>query len=176
MRIFFGDIAMREAWMKQLSVLVCCGALSLAANAAAILPENMQGSWGTSASLWIGKGPQAELHLTADGFGLFIGSSHEGTRADGVDNGKSGPRAVMGFPVQATSDGETLSLRARGFTERDIKELAGMVISCSHEAEGPTITCIGPGPDKTPIRMTRRGEAMPADIVQMIEKAREKIR
>jgi hypothetical protein len=160
--------------LKRISLLVLCSAIHLAANAAATLPENLIGSWGTSASLWIGKGPQAELHLPADGLGLFIGSSHEGQRTDGVSDGKPGPRAVMGFPVQITLDGNTLSLRPRGFTERDVRELEGIVFNCSYDAAGPILSCVAP--DKTRIKMTRRSETISAEAQAMIEKVRDKVR
>jgi hypothetical protein len=53
-----------------------------------------------------------EFYLEADGFGAAVGSTPAVRLAGAVDDGAPGPRAVIGFPLRASSDGDALTLHA----------------------------------------------------------------
>ncbi|MYM75158.1 hypothetical protein GTP56_23590 [Duganella sp. FT134W] len=87
--------------MDRILTLLCATLLHLTANAADVVPAHLTGEWGTGASLYDGKQDQADVYLLPDGLGMMAGSSAPAHRADGVDDGKPGPRALVGFPVHA---------------------------------------------------------------------------
>jgi hypothetical protein len=163
---------MFSIWLRRVCLLAFCSSMYLTANAADAVPSHLVGTWGTGASLWLGKGPQTELHLRADGFGVFAGSSAEARRTDRVDDGKPGPRVIMGFPLQATVDGNSLTLLLLATNERDAKEAASMTVACSYETEVPTMKCTGK--DKVLITMVKRSDVVPDEVMKLIESLRAK--
>src|SRR4051812_37231015 len=99
---------MRSIW---LCLLCSSGLIPLTVDAADVLPTHIIGTWETGSSLYDGKANQTEFYLLADGFGMAAGSTAPAVRTDGVDDGKPGPRAIIGFPVQASMNGDTLAVR-----------------------------------------------------------------
>ncbi|SEN61686.1 hypothetical protein SAMN05428959_102626 [Duganella sp. CF517] len=79
------------------------------AHATDVLRRHLTGTWGTAASLHAGATGQTELLLLADGFGVLSGSTPPAVRRDGIDDGKAPPRAIIGFPLRATADGDTIT-------------------------------------------------------------------
>ena len=145
-------------------------ACQLSANAADVLPAYLVGTWGTAASLYEGTTGQSQMHLQADGFGVMVGSTPPAIRQDDVDDGKPAPRAIIGFPVRATVDGDVLTAQPFLRTPHAGQGTAPPII-CHHEAAGPTLTCTGP--DKMPMAMQRHSATVPAEIAAMIDGIRQ---
>ncbi|WP_139236531.1 hypothetical protein [Rugamonas rubra] len=158
---------MRFTW---LSLLLLSSSAPLAASAADVLPDYLIGTWGTGSSLYDGASQQAEIYLLADGFGMMAGSTAAARRMDGIDDGKPGPRAIIGFPVQATLDRNSLSVRRLLPKEQQGSKKDGMGISCQYESEGPKLACAGP--DGVSMMMTRRSESVAKEIVLNIAEIR----
>jgi hypothetical protein len=136
--------------MKRLIPLLHAGTCHLAAHAADTLPAHVAGSWGSA---------QTVMYLQADGDGLMAGSASPAADAD--DSGNARP--VVGFPVRATLDGDTLLLRPilpKG------AQVENVVISCRYDAAAPAFTCTGP--DKTPFVLRRLGATLPAEATSTI--------
>ncbi|PQO90731.1 hypothetical protein C5614_27670 [Massilia phosphatilytica] len=149
--------------MKRLIPLLLATAWHLSAQAADPLPAHVAGSWGTADSLHAGDAAQTVMYLQADGDGLMAGSAPPAKRADGVDDGKSAPRAIIGFPVRATLDGDALQLRPflpKGAPVGDV------VMLCRYDAATPAFTCTGP--DKVPIVLRRLGATLPPEATSTI--------
>lgn len=127
------------------------------------LPADMSGTWGTAESLYAGTASQGEMHLQADGFGLFAASSAALRRADGIDDGTPAPRAIIGFLFRSTLDGATLTLSPIRPANQPATNLA---LSCRYEPAGPKMICIGP--DGKPIAMRRRSDTVPPEAMKMI--------
>jgi hypothetical protein len=158
---------MRFTWLCLL--LLSCSA-PLTASAADVLPDYVTGTWGTASSLYDGVNKQSGIYLLADGFGVLAGSTPAGRRVDGINDGKPGPRAIIGFPVRATLDGNTLSVRTLlPKDQRGLKD-NGVTIRCQYEPEGPKLVCAGQ--DGILIGMTRRSESVTEEIVLTIDKIR----
>lgn len=147
-------------------------ALHLCAAAEEALPDYLTGFWGTAASLYAGTAKQVHFHIRADGYGIFAGSSSPGIRADGVDDGKPAPRAIIGFPFKATLEGEALIVHPFLPGQKLTQKQASLVITCRYEAEGPSLTCAGPDPKEPAMIMSRQSEAIPAGMEEMIERTR----
>jgi hypothetical protein len=155
--------------MKRILPLALAFALHLSVHAADIIPADVAGSWGTAASLDAGDTEQSVLHLQADGYGMMAGSTPPAKRMDGVDDGKPGPRAVIGFPVRATLDGDTLQLRPflpRGAPAEQAAQAARAVFNCRHDAAGLTLACTVP--DGKPLVLHRLGATLPPEAAAMI--------
>ncbi|MYN19708.1 hypothetical protein GTP81_23470 [Rugamonas sp. FT107W] len=153
-----------------LCLILSCGALSLSANAVDVLPAHLVGTWGTGASLYDGVDKQSEIYLLPDGFGMAAGSTEPARRADGVDDGKPGPRAIIGFPVRAVLEGETLSVRVLLPKNQPAMKDDNVALSCRHERTGEKLTCTGP--DGVPMTMSRRSVSVSDDVVRTIEQIR----
>lgn len=96
------------------------------------------------------------MYLQADGDGLMAGSAPPA-------EGAGGARPIIGFPVRATLDGDTLLLRPllpKGAQVQDV------VMTCRYDAAAPTFTCTGP--DKTPFVLRRLGATLPPEATSTI--------
>ena len=155
--------------MKRLIPLLFAGACHLAAHASDTLPAHVAGSWGTADSLHAGDAAQTVMYLQDDGYGLMAGSTPPTKRLDGTDDGKPGPRAIIGFPVRATLDGDTLQLRPflpKGAPADQADKVAQILMTCRYDAAAPSFTCTGP--DKTPFVLRRLGATLPAEATSTI--------
>ena len=133
--------------MKRLIPLLLACACQLAAHAADTLPAHVAGSWGSA---------QTVMYLQADGDGLMAGSAPPATAADNA-------RPIVGFPVRAALDGDTLLLRPslpKGAPAVDV------VMTCRYDAAAPSFTCTGP--DKTPFVLQRLGATVPPEATATI--------
>lgn len=153
-----------------LCLILSCAALSPSANADDVLPAHLVGTWGTGASLYDGVDKQSEIYLLADGFGMAAGSTPAARRADGVDDGKPGPRAIIGFPVRAVLEGETLSVRVLLPKNQPAMKDVNAALSCRYERTSEKLTCTGP--DSVPMAMTRRSVSVSDEIVRTIDQVR----
>ena len=145
-------------------------ACQLSANAADILPAYLVGTWGTAASLYEGRTGQSQMHLQADGFGVMVGSTPPAIRQDGVDDGQPAPRAIIGFPVRATLEGDVL--KAQPFLPAQmVQQGSAPLIVCRYEAAGPALTCTGP--DKVPMPMKRHSATVPPEVASTIAGVRQ---
>lgn len=126
--------------MKRLIPLLLAGACHLAAHAADTLPAHIAGSWSSA---------QTVMYLQADGDGLMAGSAPPAREADNA-------RAIVGFPVRATLDGDTLLLRPSLPNGAPVENV---VMTCRYDATAPAFTCTGP--DKTPFILRRLGATVP---------------
>ena len=79
--------------MKRLIPLLFAFAWHVSAHAADPLPAHVAGSWGSA---------QTVMYLQADGDGLMAGAAPPATGADNA-------RPIIGFPVRAALDGDTLN-------------------------------------------------------------------
>jgi hypothetical protein len=153
--------------MKRSILLTLITAWHLSLYAASdILPTGLAGTWGTAESLYAGTTAQSALQLEADGFGILVGSTPPAKRLDGVDDGKPLPRAVIGFPVRASLDGDTLTLGAYWPGKIDAVQAERMHLSCRYDAVTPALTCTGP--DKVAMVMRRLSDTVDADAAKMI--------
>jgi hypothetical protein len=150
--------------MKRLIPLLFACACQMSAHAADPLSADVAGSWGTAASLNAGGTAQTVMYLQADGYGLMAGSTPPVQRADG--DGKAGPRAIVGFPVRAALDGDTLQLRALLPKGAPADQASAVVMTCRYDAAAPAFTCTGP--DKTPFVLHRLGATLPPEAVATI--------
>lgn len=144
-------------------------AWQLSANAADILPAYLVGTWGTAASLYEGTTGQSQMHLQADGFGVMVGSTPPAMRQDGVDDGKPAPRAIVGFPVRATLEGDVLKAQPFLPTQQGQQGSAPLIV-CRYETAGPALICTGP--DKVPMPMKRYSATVPAEVASTIASIR----
>jgi len=142
----------------------------VAASAGDVLPSYLTGTWATAASLYEGDEGQSELHLFSDGFGLMAGSTPPAKRAEGVNDGKPGLRALVGFPVRVTLEKDALLARPFSPDESENRKLAGGAINCHYDSSGALLTCKGPVGGA--LKLTRRSEAVPREIEQMLETLR----
>jgi hypothetical protein len=131
--------------MKRLIPLLLACACHLAAHAADTLPAHVAGSWGSA---------QTVMYLQADGDGLMAGSAPP---ADG------NARPIVGFPVRAALDGDTLLLRP---AMPDGAPVENVVMTCRYDAAAPAFTCTGP--DKTPFVLRRLGATLPPEAAATI--------
>lgn len=136
-------------------------------HAADAVPPHLVGSWGTAESLHAGTTGQSELHLDVDGLGIMAGSTAPAVRADGKDDGKPGPRAIIGFPVRAAWDGDALTVRPDYPGKDGAKLDPRLAFLCRHAPAEPTLTCTGP--DGIARVMKRRSETLQADSAKAIE-------
>ena len=152
--------------LKRAQVLMVCGCLHFSAHAADPLPANLTGTWATGKSLYDGSDKQTEMYLLADGFGLLAGSTTPAQRADGSDDGKPGPRAIIGFPVRAnvTSDG----LLVKPFLPNGVQsaKLEKASFPCLYSVTSQTLTCNAPTGET--FTMRRRSETVPEDALRTI--------
>ena len=139
------------------------------------VPPQLTGTWGTAASLYAGTTGQSQMFLDADGLGMLVGSTGPAHRLDGVDDGKPGPRALVGFLLHVTVDGNTLT--ARPFTmnprDADMMARANITLTCRHDPAAATLACTGPN-GTTAIH--RQSATVPADVAPMLRQARDKLR
>jgi hypothetical protein len=139
-------------------------ALHLSAHAADMLPAHVTGSWSTAATPDAANGAQTAMHLQADGYGLLIGTAPT-KRIAGVDDGKPLPQIVMGFPVRATLDGDTLRLQPflpKGAPADQAALAARASMTCRYDAAGATFACTGP--DNTPFVLRREAATLAPDV------------
>jgi len=156
-----------------IAFFACASAWSSVVHAADTLPDRLAGSWGTSASLFDGDTAQSLLHLAADGYGVMAGSSAPAKPLLDHPDGGHAPRAVIGFPVRATLDGDTLTLQPfamPGAPAEEAAKAARIALACRYESPGPTLTCMGP--DGTTIAMRRLGTTLAPDVAAVIESVR----
>jgi hypothetical protein len=153
--------------MSRLSLLALCVSCHLPVHAADVLPRHLTGTWGTAESLYAGVTGQTELLLLPDGLGAMRGSTPPALRADGIDDGKVAPRAIVGFPLRATADGDTITAKPFLPGGQQAAEVSRVTISCRYESAGPTLTCIGP--DGVPMVMRRVSDTVAPEAVQLIE-------
>ncbi|XLZ70731.1 hypothetical protein ABT364_01835 [Massilia sp. SR12] len=156
--------------IQRLSLLLLFCLCHLAASAGNALPPNLTGTWATGASLYEGATSQGELHLFSDGFGLMVGSSPPPKRTDGVDDGKPGPRVIMGFPVRVTQEKDVLLARPFQPGGKEDRELAKITIYCHHDASAASLTC--KTPDGVALPMKRRSETVPDDVAKTMDTLR----
>lgn len=158
---------MRLTW---LCLLLLSSSAPLTASAADVLPDYLIGTWGTASSLYDGANKQTEIYLLADGFGMLAGSTPAARRIDGIDDGKPGPRAIIGFPVRTTLDGNALSVRLLLPKEQQELKKGDLGISCQYESDGPKLVCAGP--DGVSMMMNRRSESVAKEIVLNVAEIR----
>ncbi len=151
-------------------LLACMLAWHGAATAADVLPTHLTGSWGTAESLYDGESGQSQMHLDADGYGAMVGSTSRPQRIDGKDDAGPEVRAIIGFPVRATLDGATLTVRVVALDPKDAERARRAGTTCRYDAVGPTLTCSWPG--REPVVMKRLNETVPAEIARMLEQVR----
>ncbi|MYN29744.1 hypothetical protein [Duganella levis] len=145
--------------------------LPIRASAADLIPAHLTGAWGTGASLYDGKQEQADVYLLPDGLGMMAGSSAPAHRADGVDDGKPGPRAIVGYPVHAKMDSDTLVLHP--FLPAGVPGMkAEFDINCRYAQADKTLTCTWP--DNKSILLKRRGDTVPAEVMRMTDQVEPK--
>jgi hypothetical protein len=133
--------------MKRRIPLLFAFAWHVSAHAADPLPAHVAGSWGSA---------QTVMYLQADGDGLMAGSAPPATEAGNA-------RPIIGFPVRAALDGDTLLLRPylpKGAPATDV------AMTCRYDASAPSFTCTGP--DKTPFVLHRLGAALPPEATSTI--------
>lgn len=134
-------------------------ALHLSAHAADVLPDHVTGSWSTAAP-GDGDVKQTAMHLQADGYGLLIGSV-PAQRIAGADDGKPLPHVVIGFPVRATLNGDTLRLQPflpKGAPADQAALAARASMTCRYDAPDATFMCLGP--DNTPFVLRREAATL----------------
>ena len=147
--------------------VACC----LSAHAADVLPAHLVGTWGTAPSLYDGTTGQSQLHFQADGFGVAVGSTPPAVRADGVDDGKPAPRAVIGFGLRAKLDGEVLV--AQPFLPgQTAAQAMPPPYRCRYDAAGPALTCSVPT-ESAPLSLKRYHDTVPDEVAKMIEGLRQ---
>ncbi|USX26130.1 hypothetical protein NHH73_26795 [Oxalobacteraceae bacterium OTU3CINTB1] len=156
--------------LSRFSLLALCMSWPLLSHGANALPRYLTGTWGTAESLYAGETGQTELLLLADGFGAMQGSTPPASRIDGSDDGKAAPRAIIGFPLRATADGDTITAKPFLPGGQQAAEMARIAISCRYEAAGPTLTCIGPS--GVPMVMSRRSDTVAPEAAKIIEALR----
>jgi hypothetical protein len=142
------------------------GSLHLVASAADVLPVHLIGTWGTAQSLYEGTDKQTEVHLLTDGYGIVVGSTQVPQRVGGTSDGKPGPRAILGFPVQAVLNGDVLMLRVLWPAKKLVQKSEGPALACRYDPAGPTLACAEP--DGVPMIMKRRSEVVSAETTQTI--------
>ncbi|QJD92476.1 hypothetical protein HH213_21695 [Duganella dendranthematis] len=99
------------------------------------------------------------------------GSSAPARRTDGVDDGKPGPRTLIGFPLHARMDGDTLVLHP--FLPEGVPGMkAEFDINCRHAQADQTLTCTWP--DNKSILLKRRGDTVPAEVMRMLDQVEPK--
>ena len=151
-------------------LLVLAACWHLATSAADRLPSYLTGTWGTAESLYVGETGQAEVHLAADGVGVVAGSTPPPQRISGVDDGKQPPRAIIGFPVRATLDGASLTLRPIAIDPRHAADAAQGVITCNVDTAGLTLNCVGPSGPAMVLR--RRSAVIDEEAARMLAQLR----
>lgn len=144
----------------------CAAAIHSTASAADRVPAGLTGAWSNEALTYTGNNEQTTLYLQADGHGLLIGSQ-AASRLDGADDGKPPPRAVVGFPVDATVDGVTLTLQPFVPGQKQVAPDPRMRFACVHDAANATLTCTGP--DRKAMVMQRRGDTIPPEMAAMLQ-------
>jgi hypothetical protein len=148
-------------------------ACALSAHGADALPPYLTGTWGTAASLHEGTEKQANIYLLPDGFGALAGSTSAPRRADGVDDGKPAPRGIVGLPILATLDGDTLTARLflpDTLSAAEVKGAASIRIICRYQQAGPVMTCTGL--DGAPTVMKRHSDTTPPDLISLRDSMR----
>jgi hypothetical protein len=142
------------------------GALHFVVSAAEVLPVHLIGTWGTAESLYEGTDKQTEVHLLTDGYGIVVGSTQALQRVGGLSDGQPGPRAIVGFPVEAVLNGDVLMLRVLWPAKAPVQESGGPALACRYDRAGPTLACTGP--DGVPMMLKRRSEVVSAATTQTI--------
>lgn len=142
----------------------------MAAHAGDGLPSHLAGTWGTAASLYEGSIGQSHMYLLEDGRGALLGSTPPGKRADGIDDGKPGPRALIGFPIRTTLDGDSLFAQAISPDGKQAEEYAKARFTCQYSAAQPTLTCKMPRGEE--LVLSRQSDTVAAEVASMIEALR----
>lgn len=142
--------------MKGALPLTLAIALHLPVQAADAVPPYLTGVWGMAESSQAGTSAQAFVHLAADGSGFAVGSS-----------------PVMGFPIRATLDGDTLTLLPYWPGKIDETQAARQVLNCSYDAFAPALNCTAL--NGRAIRLQRRADQLDAEMAQQIETVRSQL-
>jgi hypothetical protein len=161
------DKTCRHILPKAVATLAIIVSLPSIAGADEALPSWLTGTWVTGTTLYEGTQRQSELHFLADGVGLATGSTPASRHVGGADDGKPGPRAVIGFPVHAALDGDVLTVQPLQPGGPQAGKAYGPAMSCRYASAGPVLTCTGP--DGTPMVLKRRSGAVPPEVVRAID-------
>ena len=153
---------------KRALMLAIAAAVHLAAHADT-LPARLTGTWSTSTSPETERAAHNEFYLEADGFGAAVGSAPAVRLAGAVDDRTPGPRAVIGFPLRGSADGDTLTLHPfapKGTSADQATRAAAIAIACRYDADLVVLTCTGP--DGKPFTMQRHSATVPDEVARMI--------
>lgn len=162
--------------IKRALMLVMMLATTAAAHLAAqadTLPARLTGTWSTSAAPETEREAHNEFYLEADGFGAAVGSAPAVRLAGAVDDGTPGPRAVLGFPLRASSDGDALTLHAfppNSTADEQAAQAARLTIACRYDTGTAALACTGP--DGKSFTMHRHSETVPDDVARVIASIR----
>ena len=131
-------------------------------------PSRLIGTWASAESLYAGDTGQSELYLESDGFGIMVGSTKPAMLVDGSASTHPGPRAIIGFPIRASLDGDAITLVP---TILDKKNGNGPAfgIACRYEEDVPALVCATP---EGLLTLKRRSENLSAEVVQTITQLR----
>jgi hypothetical protein len=154
--------------LKPALLLALAAACPSSALADAVVPAHLAGVWGTAESLYAGTTAQSELHLLANGTGIMAGSSPPMSYTAGPDKGKIDPtmRAVLGFALRASVDGDRVVLQLVAPPEANGPTPEEARFACRYQAGGPTLACSVKGrPD---IVMKRRSDSVDDKTAEMI--------
>jgi hypothetical protein len=147
--------------MKRVITLTLAVAWHLAAHADT-LPAWLTGTWSTSSTPAHDLDAHNDVHLEADGFGIAVGSTKAVQVPDSAGTTGQTGRVVLGFPVRAAIDGDTLTL-----TPIVPGEMAArMTLSCRYDAAAPALTCTGP--DGVSFHMRRLNDTVDTEVAKMI--------
>jgi hypothetical protein len=161
--------------IKRALMLTVAVAAHLAAHADT-LPARLTGTWSTSATPETDRAAHNEIYLEADGFGAAVGSAPAVRLANGVDDGTPAPRAVLGFPLRASSDGDALTLHAfppNSTAAEQAAKAARLTIACRYDPGAAALACTGP--DGKAFIMHRHSETVPDDVARVIASVRAQL-
>lgn len=164
---------MQCSWLIRL-IFPLLGSLQCLASASEVLPVHLTGTWSTAESLYAGTDSQTEVHLLTDGYGIAVGSTKAAQRVDAINDGKPGPRAILGFPVQGELNGDFLKLQVLWPANAQVQKSGGPGLACRYEPAVPTLTCTGP--DGVPMILKRRSEVVSAETTRQIQAFRSDAR
>jgi len=158
--------------MRKNLVMLLAALWQLPSIAADRIPDGLTGSWGTAESLHAGGTGQTEMHLLTDGFGVLAGSTPPAQENGGApaDPAAHAPRAIIGFPFQATLQDGELILRPLVPNAGQSLMANDMALSCHYDSTAPSITC--QGPDGVPMVLARRSKTVPAEVLKLIDRLR----
>lgn len=157
-------------WLVLLGCLVRLQA-SMAAEPS--FTEQLVGTWATADSLFAGTEAQAELHLTADGFGIMAGSTPAPVRSDGVGDEKLAPRGIVGYSLQAQMDGVRIKLQILQPQGKRLMPVAGLAMFCSYQPSPATLNCLLPS--GRGLMLPRRSVSVSLEAALQIDQLRQSL-